>query len=147
MALLKSGLVLAENENLVMELEAELWAASSNPIARAFGWLKKLYYFLFGIRVHGYVVITDRRVVEVRDRKACWVFNVSKEIKYILPNSVKEIGYTKAGTICGCFCQAYHLYYEGHTEKTAIMLKGVDEKGAQKIVDSFYAAIATPNHE
>ena len=143
MALLKSGLVLAENENLVMELEAELWAISSNPIARAFGWLLKLYFFLFGIRVHGYVVITDRRVVEVRDRKALWVFNVSKEIKYLLPNSIKEVGYTKSGTFCGCFCQAYHLYYEGWTQKTTILLKGVDEKGAQKIVDSFYAAIGT----
>lgn len=146
MALLKSGLVLAEGENLVMELEAELWATSSNPIARAFGWLLKLFYFLFGIRMHGYVVITDRRVVEVRDRKACWVFNTSKEVKYVLPSSVKEAGYIKEGTFLGCFCQAYHFYYESWTQKTSIMLKGVDEKGAQSIVDAFYAAIcATQN--
>lgn len=31
---LKSGIVLAENENLVMELEAELWATSQNPFAQ-----------------------------------------------------------------------------------------------------------------
>ena len=33
MAYLKSGLNLEEGENLVMEIEAELWATSSNPIA------------------------------------------------------------------------------------------------------------------
>lgn len=141
MALLKSGVVLEDGENLVMELEAELWATSSNPIARALGWLLKLYYFLFGIRMHGYVVITDRRVIEVRERKQCWVFNASKEVKYVLPSSVKEAGYVMYGTCCGCFCQAYHFYYEAWTQKTDIMLKGVDEKGAAAIVDAFYKAI------
>ena len=37
MANLKSGLILGEDEHLVVELEAELWATSSNPIARLFG--------------------------------------------------------------------------------------------------------------
>lgn len=33
MADLKSGLILEPGESLVMEIEAELWATSSNPIA------------------------------------------------------------------------------------------------------------------
>ena len=37
MAYLKSGLNLEEGENLVMEIEAELWATRSNPIAIFFG--------------------------------------------------------------------------------------------------------------
>lgn len=138
MAILNSGVVLEENEKLVMELEAELWATSSNPIARAFGFLVKLYHFIFGIRLHGYLVITDKRIIEVRDSKACWIFNTAKEVKYVLPSSVKEVGYTKTGTFCGCFCQAYHFYYEGWTQSTQIMLKGVDEAGAKAVVDAFY---------
>ena len=34
---LKSGLVLSEGENVVVESEAELWAESSNPIAHMLG--------------------------------------------------------------------------------------------------------------
>ena len=37
MANLKSGLILGEDEKLVVELEAELWATSSNPIALLIG--------------------------------------------------------------------------------------------------------------
>lgn len=147
MANLKSGVILRDDEELVMELEAELWATSSNPLARMFGWLLKLIYFICGIRMHGYLVITNKRVVEVRDRKACWVFNVAKDVKYVLPNSVKEAGYTKEGTFCGCFCQAYHFYYEAWTQRTSILLKAVDEKGAQEIVDAFYAAICAPQNK
>ena len=126
--MLKSGIILNENENLVMELEAELWATSSNPIARLFGFLLKLLYFLFGIRRKGYVVITDQRVVEVTATKACWVFNVGKRTTYLLPASIKEVGYLKEGTFLGCFCQAYTLYYEGWTQRTSVLLKGVNEK-------------------
>ena len=139
--MLKSGIILNENENLVMELEAELWATSSNPIARLFGFLLKLLYFLFGIRRKGYVVITDQRVVEVTATKACWVFNVGKRTTYLLPASIKEVGYLKEGTFLGCFCQAYTLYYEGWTQRTSVLLKGVNEKEAQQIVDSFYKAL------
>ena len=141
MSKLKSGVILAENENLVMELEAELWATSSNPIARFFGFLLKLFYLLLGIRHKGFLVLTDKRVIEVRDVKACWVFNSSKEVKYVLPSSVKEVGYTKEGTFCGCFCQAYHLYYDATTQRTSILLKGMDEKETLDLVNTFYRTI------
>ena len=144
MALLKSGIILEENEKLIMELEAELWAESSNPIARAIGFIIKIIYFILGIRLHGYLVITDKRVIEVRDAKACWIFNTSKEVKYVLPASVKEAGYLKRATFCGCFCQSYYFYYESWTQRTAIQLKGVDEKEAKAVVDAFYNAICAP---
>lgn len=144
MALLKSGIILEENEKLIMELEAELWAESSNPIARAIGFIIKIIYFILGIRLHGYLVITDKRVIEVRDAKACWIFNTSKEVKYVLPASVKEAGYLKRATFCGCFCHSYYFYYEAWTQRTAIQLKGVDEQGAKAVVDAFYNAICAP---
>lgn len=141
MSTLKSGIILRDNEELVMELEAELWATSSNVFARMFGWLRKLIHFIFGIRMHSFLVITNQRVVEVRQTKACWVFNTAKDVKYVLPSSVKEVGYTKEGTFLGCCCQAYHLYYEAWTQRTSILLKGENEESAQRIVDAFYAAI------
>ena len=141
MATLSSGIMLEEEEKLIMEIEAELWASSSNPIARFFGAITKFVYMILGIRKNGFLVITDRRVVEVKAFIACWCINVGREIKYVLPNSVKEIGYTRTAT-CFCFCPAYYLYYESFTQRTDVMLKGADESGALKAANAFYAAIS-----
>jgi hypothetical protein len=140
MATLKSGVMLAENENLVMEIEAELWASSSNPIARFIGAIYKFFAMIFGIRKKGFVVITDKRVVEVRTNVACWCIPVGRTVKYVLPSSVKEVGYSRKAT-CGCFCPRYELYYQAFTEFTPIQLKGADEAGALKAANAFYAAI------
>ena len=143
MATLKSGLILGEKEHLVVELEAELWATSSNPISLLIGNIVKFLNLLIGFKRKGYVVITDLRVVEIIQFKALWVLNTGKSVKYVLPSSVKEVGYTKEGTCCGCFCQAYNLYYDAFTQRTSVLLSDVDEAGAQKVVDAFYKAISS----
>lgn len=141
MSKLKSGVILNEDEHLVMELEAELWASSANPLAKLWGSVVKFLNLLLGNKRKGFVVITDKRVVEVIQFKALWVLNTGKNVKYLLPSSVKEVGYTKEGTCFGCFCQSYQLYYDAFTQRTSILLSDVDEAGAQKVVDSFYKAI------
>ena len=141
MATLASGIVLAEDEKLVMEIEAELWATSSNPIARLMGAILKIIAMIFGFRVKGFLIITDKRVVEVKTNVACWCITVGRQVKYVLPSSVKEIGYTRKATCC-FFCPAYHLYYEGFTQHTEVLLKGSDEPGALKAANAFYAAIS-----
>ena len=143
MATLKSGLVLAENETLIAELEAELWATSSNPIAKLIGQVVKFINLLLGNKRKGYIVITDKRVVEIIQFQALWVFNVGKNVKYVLPSSVKEVGYLVEGTVCGCFCQAYSLYYDAFTQRTSVLLADVNsDEGAQRLVDAFYRAIS-----
>jgi hypothetical protein len=144
MATLKSGLTLSEGENLVMEIEAELWAASSNPLARYLGEFQRIINMILGSRKAGYLVITDKRVVEVSTQINCWVITTGRQVKYVLPSSVKEVGYDKAAT-CGFFCPAYHLYYESHTQRTSILLKGADEAEALKAANAFFAAIAHAN--
>ena len=62
---LKSGLILEEGESLVMEIEGELWATSSNRVAMALGQIKKFFAKIFGHRINGFLVITNKRVVEV----------------------------------------------------------------------------------
>ena len=141
MATLESGITLAGDEKLVMEIEAELWASSSNPIAQFLGAIQKFCARILGFRKKGYLVITDKRVVEVSTQNACWCITVGRQIKYVLPSSVKEIGYTKQAT-CFCFCPAYYLYYEGFTQRTAILLKGADEARALETANAFYAAIS-----
>jgi len=140
MATVKSGVMLAENEKLVMEIEAELWATSSNPVAQFFGAIRRVIALIFGFKKKGFLVITDKRVVEVTTQIHCWCITVGRQVKYVLPSSVKEIGYTRKAT-CGCFCPAYYLYYESFTQTTKVQLKDADESGALKATDAFYAAI------
>ncbi len=142
MSELKSGLILEDGESVVMEIEAELWATSSNPIMRALGAVRKFIAKICGHRERGFLVITNRRVVEVKNIIDCYCFNVASTVKYLLPSSVKEVGYRKIAT-CGCFCPAYYLYYESFTQTTEVMLNGSDAKEAQKTVDAFYRAIAS----
>lgn len=141
MAQMKSKIVLSPDENFVMELEAELWASSSNPIARFIGAIMRVIYLILGIRRHAYIVLTDKRVIEVIQQHICWVFNGGKNVRYILPASVKEVGYTKEATFF-CFCQAYNLYYDSFTQRTSVLLQAVSEAETQEIVDKFYATIS-----
>jgi hypothetical protein len=138
---LRSGVILTEGEVVVAELEAELWATSGDPISRLIGSIYRFIAWLLGHRRKGYLVITNKRVVEVTAITTCYVFTTDKVVKYILPSSVREVGYTKEST-CGVFCPAYHLYYEAQTQRTSILLKTGDEAEAQRLVDAFYSAIA-----
>ena len=97
---------------------------------------------MLGNKRQGFVVITNKRVVEVIQFKALWVLNAGKNVKYLLPSSVKEVGYVKEGTCLGCFCQSYTLYYDAFTQRTSILLPSDNEAEAQKVVDSFYQAIS-----
>lgn len=141
MSNLKSGLTLAEGEELIIEMEAELWATSSNIIARLLGAIARIIALFFGIKKRGFVVLTNKRIIEVRQDLALWCFNTGKEVKYVLPSSVKEVGYVKVGTFCGCCCQAYSLYYDAFTQRTAIQLKGLHENETVALVNSFYNTI------
>ncbi len=140
MADLKSGIVLDEGEKLIMEIEAELWATSSNPIAKVVGKVQKFIAKILGTRIKGFLIITDKRVIEVTDTVKCYCFNVGRQVKYLLPSSVKEIGYQKM-TTCGLFCPAYYLYYQAFTQTTMVLLNSNTNDEAQKAVDAFYKAI------
>ncbi|MBO7159875.1 MAG: hypothetical protein J6V62_00365 [Paludibacteraceae bacterium] len=142
MSKLKSGLLLGEGEEVIMELEAELWAEGSNIIQKIIGQIRKLVNFLLGFKREGFIVITNKRVVEITSYRALWVLNQGREVKILTPGSIKEVGYIKMGMFCGCFCQAYQLYYESFTQRNSVLLSSIDsEDAAQKLVDSFYQAI------
>lgn len=138
----KAGLILNENEEVVAELEAELWASSSNPIAKFFGSILRIIALICGVKKRGFLVITNQRVVEIKFSKLCWIFNSSREFKIVLPSSIKEVGYLKSATFCGCFCQAYKLYYESYTQTTEVLLSTItSDEEAQKLAEAFYNAI------
>jgi len=144
MAGLASGITLADGENLVMEIEAELWATSSNPFAQFLGGIAKLCAKICGFKQKTFLVVTDKRVIEVSTQIQCYCITAGRQVKYVLPSSVKEIGYTKSAT-CGAFCPVYFLYYDSFTQRSSFQLKGSDEAGAAKAATAFYNAIARAN--
>jgi hypothetical protein len=142
MSTLKSGIALADNEKLVMELEAELWATDPNPIMRVVQTIFKVIAKILGTKVKGFVVITDKRVIEVETKIVCFAFTAGRAVRYILPRSIMDVGYTRQGTFLGCFCPMYYLYYKSITGRiNEVLLKGSDEPGAMKAASAFYEAI------
>lgn len=138
--MVKPNVVLSAGEELIAEIEAELWATSSNPVAQLVGEIQKFIGRIFGFKKLGFIIITNQRVVEVYDQINCYVFNTERRVKYLLPSSIKEVGYTKSAT-CGLFCPGYYFYYESLTNVTKVLLKDADEAYAAKLVDSFYKAL------
>ena len=134
----KSGFIAQDGEEIEFAIEAELWASSSNPIDRAIGKFIKFLNLIVGIKLIGYLIVTNKRIVEISQKKVCWAFNAGKNVKFVMPKSVREVGYRAEGTFLGCFCQAYYLYYEAQTQSTSILLKGVDEAEAARISKVFY---------
>ena len=141
MATLKSGFVLDADEKLVMEIESELWLISTNPILRLLGGLFRFIATILGTKLKAFLIITDRRVIEVNSQVVCWCITTGRQVKYVLPSSVKEIGYNRAG-VC---CKVYNLYYQSHTQLSSFVLKKVDEDGAAKAASAFYNAILKAN--
>lgn len=138
---------LEDGEVIVAQLEAELWAESSNVISRLIGQIWRIISLFLGFRKEGFITITNKRVIETINVQQCWVFNSASITRIVLPSSVKEVGYTKEGTFLGCFCQAYELFYEGHTQRTKVMLKDVySDADAMSIVTKFYQAISYEQH-
>jgi hypothetical protein len=140
---LQSGINLEPGENLVVEIEAELWAQSTNPIAQLFGAIQRFFAAICGFKKKAFLVITDKRVIEVATIIQWYCITTGREVTYVLPSAVAEVGYNKK-TTCGVFCPVYHLYYKqiAGLVSSTYQLKGATEETAKKTIDAFYAAIA-----
>ena len=141
MASLKSGFTLDADETLIMEIDSELFLVSTNPIARLLAGIYRFIFKILGMKLKVFLIITDQRVIEVSNQVIFWCITAGSQVKYVLPSSVKEIGYNRAGI----FCKVYQLYYEAHTQRSSFILKDVDESGAAKAASVFYNTIRKAN--
>ena len=139
----KSGIILTEGEEIVVELQTEIENATGTGIlATIIRALVKFVNIITGVKYQSWFVITNKRVVEIQSKTVCWVINSDKAIKYVLPSSVTELGYMKEKACC-CCCDEFDLYYASENSISYIALEGVvkDEQEAQAIVDAFYRVI------
>ena len=136
---LKSGYKLENDEQLVMEVEANLRETSANPISRLIGELMDLIALILGGSTKAFLVITNKRVALVVKEKRFWVIEKSSYVENIMPQSVSVVGYSKTGTCCcGLFCKKYELFFDSATRSRVMTLYSTDEEAAKAIVDAFY---------
>jgi len=136
----KSGVKLDDGEQIVVELEADLYARSANPFAQAAGSLLRLIDKIFGNKNAVFVVVTNKRVIEVREHKVCYVFVTQRVTLNVLPQNVLEVGYERKAQL-GCFCPAYNIFYTCHTGGRSLMVRGLNEEGAAKAAKQFFDAV------
>lgn len=137
----KSGIILDDGEQVVQEVEAEFYATSSNPLAKLFGIIAQFINLILGNKEKAFLVITNKRIFVTATSVRLYCITAGKNISYILPSSVQEIGYVKSST-CWFFCPAYDFYYKTTMRMLRFQVKEFDEKQMKKLVDDFYGTLA-----
>ncbi|TGM13265.1 hypothetical protein EHQ81_10500 [Leptospira selangorensis] len=131
---------LLPGEEKVFELEADFWNRGNNPIQRVFGNIIRIIAKIFGTRVHGKLIITNLRALEVKETIELYCFPTSREVKLLTKNSIKEVGY-EMKKVCLVFCPTYSLYYEGHTNSTSIAVENGSDEQMIDLLTKFYNVI------
>ncbi len=131
---------LLENEEKVFELEADFWNRGTNPIQRFFGNVARIVAMLLGKRIHGKLIVTNLRALEVTETISCYCFPTAHEVKLLTKASIKEVGYVME-KFCFVFCPTYTLYYESTTQSTSINVQNANDETMSDLLTKFYQVI------
>lgn len=131
---------LLPGEQVVFQIEADFWNVGNNPIQKALGKFIKILNKFLGTSIKGQLIVTNQRVIEVREDIHCYCISAGKSMKVVMPHSIKEVGY-RMTRVCGLFCPVYTLYYEGHTQSTEIQVADGDEDEMVKYIEAFCSAV------
>ena len=141
MANIHSQIKFMDDERIIAEVEAQLWATNSNPIIRFIGRVIRFIAMLLGMRNRFHLIITNKRIIEIGETIECYCFTTKRTIRYVTPSSVKQVGYSKAAT-CGICCSAYYLFYCAQTQYTCILVDTSNESAVREVVEAFYKLIS-----
>ncbi|HMV42888.1 MAG TPA: hypothetical protein PK079_25375 [Leptospiraceae bacterium] len=131
---------LLEGEQKVFELEADFWNRGSNPIQKFFGNVLRVISKILGHKIHGKLIVTNMRALEVKETIDWYCFSTKKEVKLLTKTSIKEIGY-EMEKVCLVFCPTYSLYYEGTTQSTSIAIENGSDDLLIDLIGKFYNVI------
>jgi hypothetical protein len=138
---LKSGINLLDNETLIAEVDAGLYITSAFVILRFIQGFLRFIGLIFGFRKRGYLVITNKRFVEVYDQIIFWVLKIRKNVRSVPLCAIKkDVGCVKKGTFAFLF-RSYQLYYERFWRRVYAVLRGLDEGEAYRITNAAYKAL------
>jgi hypothetical protein len=142
MTALQSGVTLLENETLVLEMNAELYVTSSWAILRFIHGIIRFFAQILGFRKQGFLVVTNKRFVEVYNQIIFWIINIRKYVKSIPLERIEgEVDYVKKGTFAFLFraCQLY--YNKRENRRVYAILRGLDEQDAHGAANAVYGAL------
>lgn len=135
----ESELMLMEGEQIVVALQTEMYAQSTNLIAN---FIAKIIAFLakiFGCKVWGQLTITDRRIVMETHKKIFWCFDQGATFSTMMPGSVTSVDYAFAAQFL-CFCRKYIFSITTASGQAyAFVLKG----GKNQAIEITNAALST----
>jgi hypothetical protein len=96
---------------------------------------------ILGFKRRGFLVVTNKRFVEVYNQIIFWIINIRKYVNSVpLCKIDKEVDYVKKGTFAFLF-RAYHLYYQRSWRRVYAILRGLDEKGVHSAVNTIYKTL------
>jgi len=137
----KSGVKLSDGEQVIVELEAEMWPVTKNYFVNLGTQIIKFFAGICGTKYKGYVIVTNKRIIEISKSTFCFAFTTGSVVRSIMPHSILDVGYERVGIFLGCFCPAYFLFYHGHTRSRSVKLMGFNEEQAAKLASDVYNAI------
>jgi len=135
----ENSLALLPGEEVVFQLEGDVYGGGANPITQAVARLTAAIQKILGTKRKATLVVTNQRVLEYQELIVCWCIPSATNLKVVLPHSVQEVGYSRT-TTCGFF-PYFNLYYQSFTQNTVFPIKGGSDEQLKDYVSKFYAAI------
>ena len=135
MAALKSGFPLMGNERLVLEVESTLYMTSPWFLLRFMWGMIRPIFQILGFKRTGYLIVTDKRIVELYVQKVFWLIDFRKCASSISLKKIRgDVEYVKKGRFM-FFARAYQVFYDKSLwVRTYFSLGSLEENEAQKIV-------------
>ena len=87
-----------EGENVLTLIEGNAWNDNPNPIVQLIMFYVKIVYFILGIRFRTYIIVTDRRIVQVDKKRILWLIPVAVRVITLNKSSIQSAGWAMASS-------------------------------------------------
>lgn len=105
-----SNLELMNDENVVVALQTEMFAQSTNLLANILAKIGGFFMTLCGGKRWGQLTITNRRIVLEQHQRVFWCFDMGAVFSTLMPNAIATVDYSFKGQVL-CFCRKYFFSF------------------------------------
>jgi len=115
-----------DGENVLTLIEGNAWNDNPNPIVQLIVFFVKIFYFVFGIRLRTYLIVTDLRIVQVKKKRVLWLIPTAVVIITLNKSSIQSQGWGMASS--WLIFRKFYLVLANASGHTKITYKGGKEK-------------------
>ena len=101
-----SDVILIDGEKVVVALQTEMYAQSTNIIENIVGKIFGIFAKFLGVKKSGQLTITDRRIILELHQKIFWCFDTKATFSTLMPHNIASVDYGFVGQIL-CLCRKY----------------------------------------